>query len=163
MRELKATLKIVVLITALLGVLMMWIASRPPAGRPNVSVTFVGYTNDTGGSRLAMFAISNLSASAVFRAPGYDIQTPKGRMAQSGRFLPKGTQLNAGMSEVVVLPPPTNQSPWKVGVVVYPDIGLARTIKWGVTRALMRVGLPTQYRIKRYAIDSDEVESQKSP
>lgn len=156
-------LKILALIIGLIVVLLMGIAAQPPAGRPKVSVRFLSYTNDTTGNRLALFAVSNMGASAVLRAPYYEIQTltPEGWMVQSGGLLPKGTQIKAGSSEILAFPPATNQSPWRVWIRFFPDAGLAGKFKRGASMTLMLVGLPTRYRVKWYMIESDRIEGRR--
>lgn len=49
------------------GGFLTWIALQRPPVRPNVSITFVGYTNNAAGTPLARFAINNLSRSAIRR------------------------------------------------------------------------------------------------
>jgi len=61
MRKTTIMLFVLLVVCALLA----WVAYQPPPGRPSVSVSFLGYTNDTSGTRLAMMAVTNLGTSMV--------------------------------------------------------------------------------------------------
>src|ERR1039457_487363 len=54
-----------------------WVAFLPPTGRPNISITFLGYTNSVTGARLAGLAITNRNHSTIFAYnPSIEIQSP---------------------------------------------------------------------------------------
>ena len=136
-------LKIPVFIVALIGVLLVCIAFQPPPGRPKVSVTFLGYTNDSTAGRLASFAVSNLSPCAVFRAPYCEIQTssPKGWTGQPGGFLLTGAQLALGScdfskdkAERFVTVVTAAFAMWNVGLAFVVGITLATLAKRGLLR-----------------------------
>src|SRR6187455_3444494 len=97
-------------------------AFQLPPNRPNISITFLGYTNDFSGTRLARFAVSNLSSSAVYRQPHYSIRSeapkgPSGVSAYQPRTpLPGTTTLHAGVSEIFARRPPTNSSNWNISI-----------------------------------------------
>ena len=55
----------IVLIICSLFALIAWIDLQSPAGRPDVSITFLGYTNDVAGTRLARIAVTNRDTSTV--------------------------------------------------------------------------------------------------
>jgi hypothetical protein len=96
------------------------------SGNPFASVTFLGYTNDASGTRLATFAVTNLSDFAVARSPKCLIcfATPgRGWAPHSAALLPGGRRLGAGASEIVAIKPPTTQSPWRVSLYVSNDVG----------------------------------------
>jgi len=81
-----ATFKIlgrIVIIIAALFTLGAWVAFHPFPGRPKVSITFLGYTNDTTDARLATFAITNLNNSTILiYQPLIEMTNP----ARTGRF-----------------------------------------------------------------------------
>ena len=181
------TLTFLAVIAVMIGGLVTWVALQPAPSRANASVTFLGYTNETSGARLARFAVTNLSAFAVVRTATYVIEMPsaKGWMPRSAGFLPWNRVLAVGASETITLPPPANDSPWKIGVggpgapekiislpppannspwklliYVNPDAGAARGIKRVVASALVRVGVPVKYRTMTCQFSSDEVGNQ---
>gem|GEM_PF-4546220 len=78
MRRTRNMLMITVLIVVFACAWLARIASQPPAGRPNVSITFLDYTNDFNSGRLARFAVSNHSTAAISRAGMVQIQTATG-------------------------------------------------------------------------------------
>ena len=91
-------------------------------------MTLLGYTNDATGNRLAKFAVTNLSRSAVIREAGYWIQSP-GANPQNGSntswnlFKPGKTRLLPGDAETLwIAPPPTNLALWRILLTVsYPE------------------------------------------
>jgi hypothetical protein len=149
--------------------LVRWIALQPPPGRPNVLVAFLGYSNGPTGARLARFAVTNLSASAVGRqVHSIEISTPTGLTNQfASRFwaaaYPMPVVLGAGASEVFAVPAPTDQPPWRMSLIFYPDAGAGRALKWPVTTALMRIGVKARYRIMRYQFYGPWIGSEQQP
>ncbi len=155
------------------GALVTWIAfqppRQPPATSPDGSVTFLGYTNDGSGTRLAKFTVTNLSPFTVARLPKCLIciaaPTPgAGWMPHSAILLPefpRSKVLGAGKWEIVTVPPPTNQSPWRISLYLSNDARLAWTIKRLVNAALHAVGLPGRYGVATRQIDSGRIESQR--
>jgi hypothetical protein len=128
----------VLLILALVVVAFLaWAAFQPPPGRPNVSVTLLGYTNDTAGARLARFRVTNMSASTirVYR-PCIEIPAPKeprgftyyfqGNTNQWDRF---HSMLTKGESRSFTIPPPVLQSSWRLSFLVYNDYGALQVVK----------------------------------
>ena len=148
--------------------------------RPNVSITFLGYANDSTNSRLAKFAVSNLSSSAVTQlAPflvverpagltsvpggsfGFQIRTPTGWTAPSNGFLPGNAVLGAGASEVLGFAPPTNEPLWRIHFRVHPDVGATAVIKRKVAYALWGIGLRPTYNMMPSGFDSDWIEGER--
>jgi hypothetical protein len=119
--------------------LLAWIAFLPPLSRPNISLTFLGYTNDAAVGQLADFTVTNLSTSpvAVFR-PVIEIPDPKAPAGlafdQSHRPIHFLSALGSGESTHFTIPTPTNQSPWRLTLLADPDIGFAQAVKRFVTR-----------------------------
>jgi hypothetical protein len=138
-----------------------------PTGRPNVSVTFLGFTNDATDRLLAHFAVSNLSASAVYRQPYYFVHLTSPTEPESSTSyqppgpLPGTSVLRAGASEILSIPPPTNQSPWRISLRVYPDGTPVRFIKQRVSEVVRVVGLKPQYRDVYFVFRCDWIESEK--
>jgi len=155
----KQTLIILGLIlVALLG-LVTWAVLQPPAARPNVTVRFAGYTNDTTGTRLAVFTVSNTSPSAVRRLSNYRIQIPTATRWTnlSARLLSAGgSVLQAGSSETVTVPAATNQS-WRVSLSVSPELGSMADMRGSIAEAARLAGLPARYRNMSYGVPSDWV------
>lgn len=97
---------------ALAAAVILWPATRP---RPplNVSVSFAGYTNDITGARLATFRVSNNSRVIIRR---WGVFHPESK--QQPRLLRTlncgpAASLAPGQSEVIAVPTPTNQQPWR--------------------------------------------------
>ncbi|EEF58032.1 hypothetical protein [Pedosphaera parvula] len=147
----------------IIGALVTSIAFLPPPGRPNVTVTLLGYTNDATGTRLARIAVNNLSASAIRRAALYHIQipTPTGWTNLSYSHSLGSEMLGAGASQILTVPSPTNQPSWRISFLTYPDAGKGQVVKWVVTDPLLRIGLKPRYRIMFYEIHGDWIEGEK--
>ena len=77
MRNLGAKVIIPAAIVVVIGAAIAWfVFSTPPrhgSRSPDGTVTFLGYTNDAAGARLARFEVISLSAFAGARAPKYVI------------------------------------------------------------------------------------------
>ena len=148
------------ILVALLG-LVTWAVLQPPAARPNVTVRFAGYTNDTTGTRLAVFTVCNTSPSAVRRLSNYRIQIPTATRWTnlSARLLSGGgSVLQAGSSEMVTVPAATNQS-WRVSLSVSPEVGsmadMRAAMMGSIAEAARLAGLPARYRNMSYGVPSD--------
>jgi hypothetical protein len=117
---------------------------------PNLSVTFLGYTNDSSGSRLASFLVRNSEASAVqVLAPYICIQTPTNVVGHSE---PGMMIVGAGLSKILVVRPPPRPSQWRINLRVTPDFGAWREIKCFVLYKLIRAGLHPRYQNMPYGI-----------
>ena len=57
---------LLVILGFILVAFLAWVAVQPPLTRPNVSITFLGYTNDAAGTLLAVIAVTNLSTTEIF-------------------------------------------------------------------------------------------------
>ena len=157
----KQTLIILGLIlVALLGLVTRAVL-LPPAAPPNVTVRFAGYTNDTTGTRLAVFTVRNTSPSPVRRLSNYRIQIPTATRWTnlSARLLSGGgSVLQAGSSETVTVPAATNQS-WRVSLSVSPEFGsmadMRAAMMGSIAEAARLAGLPARYRNMSYGVPSD--------
>ena len=142
---------------ALLG-LVTGAVLQPPAACPNVTVRFAGYTNDTTGTRLAVFTVSNTSPSAVQRLSHYRIQIPTATRWMNlaeGWLSGSGSVLQAGSSETVTVPAATNQS-WRVSLSVSaPKFGSMGDMIGSIAEAARFAGLPARYRNMSYGVPSD--------
>ncbi len=127
-----------------------WVAFLPPPGSPNISITFLGYTNDAAGTRLARFTITNRNPSTIFAySPNIEIQSPT-EPREAINYWPGYNQwqqlhskLDEGASTNFTIIPPTNQAPWRLSVLVYPDRGrsVKNSIKSAVGISYLSVGL----------------------
>lgn len=134
---------------------LAWVAFQPSPGRPNVSIKLLGYTNDTSGIRLAMIAVTNLSDSKiVVYLPRILIPSPTDARGFAYYDSYDRTQwhseLGAGEFGSFTIPPPTNQSLWKLSFYVYNDFGVAQVLK----------RLPVGRRMP-YEIESEWIGSEK--
>lgn len=153
------TRTVVGILALILVAMLAWVAFQPSPGVPNVSIKLLGYTNDSSGTRLAMIAVTNQSAFQIFvYLPTIQIREPtaprgftnyfQGNTNQWQRFHSK---LDRGASGNFTIPPPTNQSPWRLSFYVYNDLGTAQVFKRGVTGR----------RRHPFEIESDWIESEK--
>jgi hypothetical protein len=124
------------------------VAFLPPPGRPNISIAFLGYTNDTAGARLAKIAVTNLNSSTIFvYQPKIELQAPTDPSGHENYFSGVNcswrSMLDRGASGSFTIPPPTNQSPWRLSFFVYPDRGRSakNIIKNVVSLSCVSVGL----------------------
>lgn len=154
---------ILVLISAPIAWFVFSLPQQQRSAALSGSATFLGYTNDTSGARLARFAVTNLSAFTVARAPTCLICAPVSGgvwMPLSGILLPpfpRAKELAAGRSEVIAIPPPTNHSPWRISFSISNDAGPAWVGKRLINAILVRLGLPARYGVASLQVDSGPV------
>ena len=94
------------------GAVALWLWSRP-APVLRASVTFAGYTNSATGARVATFSVTNLSTMSVRRWDFCEIEDRETGTAIEFHIGPD-TFLAPQSVEIMVLPVPTNQAPWRV-------------------------------------------------
>ena len=75
-----------------------------------------------------------------------------------GRAAP---MLRTGEREIVSIPPPTNGSPWRISGHFVADVGIGHIIKIVVSKTLRQVGIPAQYQLAAYDIESHQVEADR--
>ena len=106
------------LLIALAAVIAVLVPPRRASPLP-VTVSFMGYTNDATGARLALFAVTNHSDATIFRWDHYhpESQRQPGLLSTLYIGLYPGPKvfLAPGQSEVIAVAPPTNQGVWRVG------------------------------------------------
>lgn len=141
-------LTLVVMVIVALFALAAWVAFLPLPGRPEVSITLLGYTNDATGARLAKIAVTNLNPTSLFvYQPRVEIQSPTDPRGYEDYFsgVPSSWRslLDRGASGSFTIPPPTNQSPWRLAFYVYPNRsrGVKDTLKSVVSISCLSVGL----------------------
>jgi hypothetical protein len=112
--------------------MIVWRALR--SGGPPASVTFLGYTNDASGTRLASFAVTNLRSFVVRRQAGYwiEVRAPVGQTNFLSRWFSSGQDLDPRASEVITVPVPTNQAPWRVLLPIRTDLSWVSEVVEGV-------------------------------
>ena len=147
----RATSRILALIVmVIVGVFTLgaWVAFTPVPGRPEVSISLLGYTNDATGAPLAKIAVTNPSATTIFvYQPRIEIQAPTDSRGYVDYFSGVNSSwqslLDSGTAGSFTIPPPTNQSPWRLSLYVYPDRGrnVKNSIKGVVAISCMSVGV----------------------
>jgi hypothetical protein len=101
------------MILALAVAILLFIFTRPT--RPlEVTVAFVGYTNDFAGERFARFAITNMSSVTIRRWDRYQIEIPKQVRPGALHFRGQNAVLDPGRYEEFTIPVPTNDESWRV-------------------------------------------------
>jgi hypothetical protein len=146
--------------------LLVVLALRPGSPPFNVSVIYIGYTNDSfrapwlGTTNAPAFAIRNLSRWPVLRTSCSWIHSgPPGPLAGFSQIedlgLPDSNILKPGESEVVTVPPQTNHTRWAVTFSFINEGAQAR-----VRKTLLKKGEKwglTKYKQGNYCVTSDEV------
>ena len=106
--------------TALLVVLVIGIAffmGRTPVGPIQVSVAYMGFTNNAARARLAAFWVSNASPFTIVEGGGVVVSSKSadGQAGSKTWFAPGNpTLLASHASKTLLVPVPTNQSPWRI-------------------------------------------------
>ena len=121
---------------AVFALWLMLVVGQRRTDWPKLSVTLLGYTNNATGSRLATFAVTNLSQSPVIREAGYSIQSP-GSNLQNGNNISwnlftggRNSRLQPGEAETLLVVTPTNQSSWRILFSVrYPESMATRVVR----------------------------------
>jgi len=141
-------LTLIVMVMLALFTLGAWVAFLPQPQRPNISIAFLGYTNDASGARLAKIAVTNLNPTTIFvYQPHLEIQAPADPRNYEDYFSGVNCSWNAtlasGASGSFTIPPPTNQLPWRLSFYVYPDRGqsVKNSVKRLVGFSCLSVGL----------------------
>lgn len=156
----KQTFIVLALIVGIPVGLVTFALFQKPLKRPNMTVTFMGYTNDTSGTRLASFAVSNAGPSTVQRTSHYWIQIPTAKRwtnLSDGWLV--GSVLAPGSSETVVIPAATNQSSWRVSFYVSAEVGLMRDVMRSTAQLARDAGLRPRYRPVNYGVQSEWIEA----
>ena len=153
----KRTVIMVVLFAIGTGMLV-WVALQPR--EPKASVTFLGYTNDATGTRLATLVVSNLNSFVVRRQAAYwmDLATSTGGTNQGGGWFSSRNDLNAGAFEIIAVPVPTNQPSWRVLLSLNPDIGIAAEAVDYVSFMFFGFQTPPFLQRRSYLVGSDWIE-----
>lgn len=86
-----------------------WTASKDTSPL-NVAVTFAGFTNDSTGTRMAVFAVTNLGNRTAWRWSGCSLE---GGGLRASMFVGPSALLKAGATEVITFAAPTNLAPWR--------------------------------------------------
>jgi hypothetical protein len=154
----KRTVIVAGLFAIVIGV-MMWVALQPED--PPASVTFLGYTNDATGARVATFVVSNLNSFVVRRQAAYwiELSTSTGVTHQAGCcWFSSRNDLNPRAREIVAVPVPTNQPSWRVLLSIRTDLG--PLTKMMETVGVMIFGIYSTFpQSKSYEVRSDWMEN----
>jgi hypothetical protein len=149
----------------LVGAVLFYVA-RPPLGSPAMAgigpigtVTFLGYTDDGYGTRLAKFAVTNLSDIVVARSAKclIWIANPGGGWTPHSVVLLGGHLLAAGEAETVTITPPAVPSAWRASFYLCNEPGAVRVIN----AARRLIHLPNLWPVATRQIDSERIEARK--
>jgi hypothetical protein len=106
---------------------------RPARPLP-ITISFLGYTNETGGLRFARFAVTNHSRATLLGAYCCSQTKAEATPPNEGYFPHEeylrggGVILTPGQSQIVEASIPTNQTPWRLSACFTPD-GVGRRVK----------------------------------
>jgi len=171
MRKATLILGAAVIVAIVSAFILQMMFGRPRTVR--VSITFLRFTtNSANGTRLAMFAVSNLSGSAITQiAPfivvkrtngveglpggsfGFHVQIPSSAPGSKGGWTTTPTkgfqspylELPGAGSGVLGFIAPTNQPVWGLYYRFLPDVGVPAQIKRVTVGALWQIGLRPRY------------------
>lgn len=136
-----------------------WILLRMRAPLPRATISFIEFASDTSGARLATFAISNSSPTAILRQSNYTIQAPQGNRRWTNlslAWLPVGSRiLQPNEVDRVSIAVPTNQPSWRVSLTVSHPFTFSRVLLNTVAQWGRQAGLPIKYRQMGLALASD--------
>ena len=91
--------------------------------RPNVAVSFAGYTNSPTGARLAAFRVTNQCSATLWHWADYYVQIRgKSGPAQRPRHFGGEAELGPAESVLYVVPAYTNQPGWRA-VLYFSQVG----------------------------------------
>jgi hypothetical protein len=158
-------LMVLVFVVALGCAWVAWTAYQP-ARRPGISITLLGYTNNTAGARCARIGVTNLLASAVeLYLPEIEVRSPAtpggSAFYHSGSGFVWDCVLSGGGATNLTLQLPTNQPLWRVSLYAYPDVGAARVWKRVVFYTFLKVGLKPRYQTMPFFLKGAWIGSQK--
>jgi hypothetical protein len=145
-----------ILIAASAVLLVTQLAKGKP--RPladTVTVSFLGYTNDSSGARIGLFKIMNPSPISIDLRRAHDVQieTTAG-WASQGLQAASAAEVKPNQSTLLAVPAPSSKQRWRVWLNYenHRDIGAAFIL------GLKRLGLPISYKNQTYSACSDPVD-----
>jgi hypothetical protein len=159
LRVTKRTLIIAGLFAIVLG-MVVWVAFQLRAREPQLSVTFLAYTNDATETRFATFVVSNLNSYVVRRQAAYwiELRTSTGVTNLAGCcWFSTANDFNPRTHEIIAVPVPTNQPSWRVLLSIRTDLGPVREMMQTV--GVMIFGIYSTFgQRESYALRSDWME-----
>lgn len=148
-------------LTGLVAAVFLW---GPNKRHGFITVTHSGFTNDNAGGQFAVFVVSNQWNRSITLDQTYWIRTPSTlnsrwhHRSSIGQFASKPADLPMGSSETVMIPVPTNQTPWCVYIFARCK---KNTFKEWITKAVDQMNIPAvadRFRNDRHAVESNLVE-----
>jgi|SRR4051812_27445476 hypothetical protein len=107
-----------VALTLIIGALGCWVLlTRPLPSK--VRLSFIGYSTSSSGQTLASFAFTNGSKYSVVAPDSCCIQF-RGDNKFTNIHL-RDIRLPPGYGEIISVPPPGGQRPWRLGISQYPE------------------------------------------
>ena len=104
---------IALILSGLLAALLIP-AAVAPSQQPNVLVSFAGYTNDSTGSRLAVFKVTNRGSAPVWQTAAYSVEARDTQgLAQPPRYFGRDTWLAPAESRACMVSAYSNQTGWR--------------------------------------------------
>jgi hypothetical protein len=151
----------VVLLFGLLAVLVM-LPTRPRGDASAISTTFVGYTSNAAGKRVAVFSIHNRSPLAIRRQWYYEVQVLTGSKwtPQPTVRLPyaHGPVIPPNQSEIWTINAPVANARWRMWFPYEEDRTRFQEMKETVRRKLRSFGLRFKSHEVTYTGLTPEVE-----
>jgi hypothetical protein len=142
--------------------LLLMTPGRPPGDASAVSATFLGYTNNAAGRRVAVFSINNRSPIAIRRQWYCEVQ-----VLTNGTWKPQptvrfryrhGPVIAPKQSEIWTINAPSVEGRWRVWFPYVEYHGPMRETRKWVRRKLRSVGLPFKESEPSYMGLTEEVE-----
>ena len=154
---------VLVLVPMILGLLALLLItpSRPQGDASAVSATFLGYTNNAAGTRVAIFSINNRSPLPIRRERYYEthVLTDGTWKPQPSVHLPyaRGPVISPNQSEVWTIDVPAREGRWRVVFPYVEHQTQFEEMKEAIRKKLRGLGFRPRKARPTYAGFSDEV------
>lgn len=150
---------VALVVVVVVAVAVVWLCGGDkPVGSNAVRLVFTGYTN-ANGRLMAMFKVQNNQSRRIWLRSGEylagkQLEEPAGswqcpedeaisnRMRKSdpeipfpGQYLPPEPRRNSLAPTEFMVPVPSNQPPWRIGLVVEFEIPALKRLQWRVSLA----------------------------
>jgi hypothetical protein len=126
---------IILLVFLAVCVGLAWVIFQRTPGRPNVSISLLGYTNEPSGTRLGVFAVTNLGPATVYLYAPLTV----GAVYTRSNWPTWHVMLSSDAGSRFTIPAPSNEEMWIVSLRANPDIGAVRHIIHIVARTAERM------------------------
>jgi hypothetical protein len=140
MRHRKASI-VVIALALLAGASALWVLSDHSQTN-SVSVSFVTYTTDGSGRRMAQFRYSNQNRVGIVSPDDCLTEIRGVKPGMLTRL--NDIRLKPGEAEMILLPPPDSQSAWRIRIGHYPE-DWSTNLKISIAHRCKRLNIPKSF------------------